>query len=68
MHKLNIVSAVKNMEIKELRDLIYENCCSRYSIKPQKKRFTIICKQSCYYQSYLKKTKQKIGKTIKNDC
>ena len=38
MYKLNIVSAVKNIEIKELRDLIYEKYCRRYSIKPQKKK------------------------------
>ena len=49
-------------------------------MKRQKKRFTIICNQiNCkkipdhsntkeYHQSYLKKKKDKIGKTIKNNC
>ena len=51
MYKLNIVSNIKNMTIK---DFIYENYYSQtgftkensyYSIKRQKKRLTIICNQ-----------------------
>ena len=54
MHKLNIVSAIRKMAIKEFRDLSHENCYrqvgftkenSFYSRKRQKKRFTIIRNQ-----------------------
>ena len=52
MHILNIVSAIKEMKVKELKDFSFENHHQRmefaiensyYLIKHQKKRFTIVC-------------------------
>ena len=73
------------MTIKEFRDFIYENYHkqtgftkdnSYYSMKRQKKRFTIICNQinknipdpsntKAHYQSYLKKKNTKLTKQSK---
>ena len=54
MHKLNIISAIKKMTIKELRDFIYENYYRRivftkensyYLMKHQKKNLVNDCSQ-----------------------
>ena len=58
MYKLNIVNAIRKMTINKLRDFFYENYYSKirftkensfYSIKRQKKRFTIILKQIFFF-------------------
>ena len=53
MYILNILSAIKKMTIKELKDFIFKNHCRRiefpkgnscYLMKQQKKRLAIACK------------------------
>ena len=61
MHILNIVSAIKNITVNEIRDLIFENYYKRvglskennyYSMTHQKKRI-YICLQLNHQKKYL---------------
>ena len=68
MYILNIVSAIKNMTVKDLKNVIFESFYQRigfakensyYSMKHQKKRFTIGCKKITrknkeHYRSFLR--------------